>query len=161
MLPHLRDVALDCALEMLPLLEASQAKEPKLHVSLHASSNVLSADVVAYTKSWSHVGLTSEERCALVDRYGETVVTRVLSNLRKQFDKGMNKRAMLGAGRGGRARLTGSRLTPASDVTAVARCSTFCPLPNIVIYIELLAKACDHNHSEACTCTGPSREATF
>ena len=97
-----------CAQEMIPLLEASRTEAPTLHITSWWSNNVVGG-TLKYSRTISHVGLTPEERGALVDRYGAHVVPKVLKCLRSQrYDKGLDKRAYasaLGAAGGSRCSL--------------------------------------------------------
>jgi hypothetical protein len=49
-------------------------------------------DLLRYARTISHVGLTPEERGALIDRYGALVVNKVQMNLWQQrYGKGLDK----------------------------------------------------------------------
>ena len=86
-----------CAQEMIPLLEASRTEEPTLHIASYWYKSIVGG-TLQYSRTLSHVGLTPEERVALIDRYGAHVVQKVLKSLREQwYDKDLEKRAYASA----------------------------------------------------------------
>ena len=77
----------ECAQEMIPLLEATRTEAPTQHIAEYWHKGVVGG-TLKYSSTISHVGLTEEERTALIHRYGPTVVKQVLSNLRNsKYDK--------------------------------------------------------------------------
>jgi hypothetical protein len=93
LIPSTTGVTGVCAQEMIPLLEASRTEAPTLHIASYWRMGIVGG-TQQYSRTISHVGLTPEERGALIDRYGAKVVQSVLTTLRsRRYDKGLDKRA--------------------------------------------------------------------